>query len=139
MSDKVSLDFKEITQRLKRLELPDVDLVVGIGSGGIVPASLAAYKLDRPLVVFHINYRDSENTPLYPSPQLLAPVELNDVRRVLLVDDVSVSGKTMDFARGLLGEREVYTLVLKGQADYVLFPEVGACVNWPWKADNPAP
>jgi hypothetical protein len=33
----------------------------------------------------------------------------------------------------LLAGHEVTTLVMKGKADYVLFPEVRTCVQWPWK------
>ena len=52
---------------------------------------------------------------------------------ILLVDDVSVSGVTLSLALSLLKDFEVFTFVLKGQADYVLFPEIKECVNWPWK------
>jgi hypoxanthine phosphoribosyltransferase len=53
--------------------------------------------------------------------------------RILLVDDVSVSGQTLALARSLLKGYEVITFTLKGKADFVLFPEITACVNWPWK------
>jgi hypoxanthine phosphoribosyltransferase len=55
--------------------------------------------------------------------------------RVLLVDDVSVTGKTLNRVKALLKGYTVYTLVMKGKGDFVLFPEVGTCVQWPWK-DN---
>jgi hypoxanthine phosphoribosyltransferase len=51
----------------------------------------------------------------------------------LVVDDVSVSGKTLEKARQLLAGNEVKTLTLKGNADYVIFPEIRDCVKWPWK------
>jgi hypoxanthine phosphoribosyltransferase len=51
---------------------------------------------------------------------------------VLLVDDVSVSGATFKLARELLMGATIATLACKGKADFVLFPEVAACVNWPW-------
>ena len=129
----VDLSFIEIAQRLKTIELPEIDGVVGIANGGTVPASLVAYQLDRPLFMIRLNYRDENNVPLYDSPKVLeAPSIDESLKRVLLVDDVSVSGKTLAKAQELLGDRVVVTLVITGEADYVVFPEVGDCVNWPW-------
>ncbi len=129
----VDLSFTEIAQRLKTIEFPEIDGVVGIANGGTVPASLVAYQLDRPLSMIRLNYRDEHNEPLYDSPQVLeAPSIDKALKRVLLVDDVSVSGKTLAKARELLDGRAVATMVITGEADYVVFPEVGDCVNWPW-------
>lgn len=133
----VDLSFTEIAQRLKGLELPDIDGVVGIANGGTVPASLVAYQIDRPLSMIRLNYRDEDNAPLYESPQVLeAPPIDRGLKRVLLVDDVSVSGKTLAKARELLSDRVVVTLVITGEADYVVFPEVSDCVNWPWNPNT---
>ena len=134
MSDKVSLEFDGISRALKRLTLPSVDCVVGIAEGGTVPAALLAHQLGLPLWMLRINYRAPDNTPQRPEPRLL--VELPPVpegARILLVDDVSVSGQTLALARELLDGHEIVTFTLKGQADFVLFPEITACVNWPWK------
>jgi hypoxanthine phosphoribosyltransferase len=135
MSDTVTLSFPTICQRLDALTLPPVDVVVGIGQGGAVPASLAAYKLGCPLRMMRISYRDAANTPQYPAPRLLEGPDLppDGARRVLLVDDVSVTGQTLARAADALSGHHITTLVLKGTADLVLFPEVAACVAWPWK------
>jgi uncharacterized protein len=134
MSEPVDLSFVEIRKRIKQIELPDVDIVVGIATGGIVPASLLAYKLDMPLALLHINYRDLSNKPLYDTPKILSIGDMPlENQRILLVDDVSVSGKTLQAAQGQLPKDRIITLVMKGTADYVLFPEIAACVNWPWK------
>ena len=58
------------------------------------------------------------------------------VTRILLVDDVSVSGQTLQAARELLMDYEVTTFVLKSKADLVAFPEIGECVVWPWKLER---
>lgn len=130
----VPLSFREITSRLKQLDLPDVDVVIGIGSGGVVPAGMVAFHLDAELHVMVLNYRDEQNNPRYDEPMLLLMPEwdLKD-KRILLVDDVSVSGKTMNAALKLLNGYSVKTLAMKGKADFVLFPEVKDCVKWPWK------
>jgi hypoxanthine phosphoribosyltransferase len=130
----VTLSFKEISSRLKSMDLPDFDVVVGIGSGGIPAATMLAYHMGAELFVMGMNYRDENNTPVHKKPKLLYKPEwdLAD-KRILLVDDVSVSGKTMEAAKAQLKEYTVTTLAMKGKADYVLFPEIKDCVKWPWK------
>jgi hypoxanthine phosphoribosyltransferase len=132
--DKVPIEFDAIVARLTAFDLPEVDLVVGVASGGTVPAGLIAYRLGVPLTLLRINYRDGANRPQRPRPELLSPAPLPTGRRILLVDDVSVSGATLDFAKELLAGNVVSTLVLKGRGDHVAFPEVGSCVVWPWSA-----
>jgi hypoxanthine phosphoribosyltransferase len=134
---KVKLEFHTISQRLRALELPEVDVVVGIARGGIVPASMVAHQLGVPLVVLHLNYRDENNKPGKPGPELVKPTHLDLAdRRVLLVDDVSVSGATINKAREFLNGAAITTLTCKGRADYVLFPEVPECVDWPWSVSG---
>lgn len=131
-SPKHPLAFEEIAARIAALPLPEVDLVVGVASGGTVPAALAAFRLGVPLATIVLNYRDPANRPQRPRPEALVPPALPPGRRVLLVDDVSVSGATLEVARALLADRDVVTLVMKGKGDLVAFPEVATCVAWPW-------
>ena len=134
MKEKVTLDFETISSALKQINLPPVDCVVGIAEGGIVPASLLAHQLGLPMYLLRINYRAPDNSPQHFTPTLLAAIPPLPVgARILLVDDVSVSGQTLKLARGLLKAHKVVTFTLKGKADFVVFPEIGACVNWPWK------
>jgi len=131
---KVKLVLPEIAERIRKTQFPEVDLIVGIASGGIVPASLVAFYLSKPLDVMSINYRDEDNNPRYDVPQLLAKFnEPITGKHILLVDDVSVSGKTLETAKALFEDCNVTTFVLKGQADISVFPEVATCVEWPWK------
>lgn len=130
----VPLSFREISERLKTIDFPPVDMVVGIGSGGIVPAGFVAFHLNAELKVMVLNYRDEKNNPRYDEPKILQKPEWNlEGKKVLLVDDVSVSGKTMNAALEQLQGHDVKTLAMKGKADYVLFPEIKDCVKWPWK------
>ena len=48
-STKVRLELPDIKARLKAQTLLQVDAVVGISTGGAVPAGLVAYELDLPL------------------------------------------------------------------------------------------
>ncbi len=131
----VPLSFIEISDRLRKTELPETDLVVGIGSGGVVAAALVAFHLRTELHTITLNYRDENNTPRYEAPIVLQSLFPDTIagKRVLLVDDVSVTGKTLEAARKLLQGATVTTLTLKGKADIVLFPDVQDCVMWPWK------
>jgi len=130
----VPLSFREITERLKQIQLPETDVVIGIGSGGIPPATMVAYHLNAELQVMVLNYRDEQNTPRYEEPKVLTKPEWKlEGKRILVVDDVSVSGKTMQAALEQLKGLNVKTLAMKGKADFVLFPEIKDCVKWPWK------
>lgn len=130
----VPLSFKEISERLKQMDLPDIDLVIGIGSGGVPPATFVAFYLNADLEVMTLNYRDENNNPRYDEPKVLyQPLWNLKGKRILLVDDVSVSGKTINAALELLKGYNVKTLAMKGKADFVLFPEIKDCVKWPWK------
>ena len=134
---KVVLAFEEIAQRIRAVKLPDVDCVVGVATGGSVPAALVAFHLDKPLYTLGINYRARDNSPRFDAPKVLFSAEIPpQSNHILLVDDVSVSGKTLEVAKTQLPNAKVTTLVMKGSADYVLFPEVAECVIWPWKAEG---
>ena len=131
---KVDISFDEIKRRLNNINLPDFDLIVGIASGGIVPSSLVAFISGKELSIMELNYRDENNNPRYDAPKLLNDFKINlSGRKILLVDDVSVTGKTLDKAKSFLTGNEIYTFTFKGKSDYVLFPEIKSCVNWPWK------
>jgi hypoxanthine phosphoribosyltransferase len=137
MEDKLDVSFKEISDAIKGYSLPQVDLIIGIGRGGIVPASLIAHQLSVDLVFAEINYRNDENEPRFEEPRFLQKLDLGEFKgRILIVDDVSVSGKTLKLLQDALKEWETITLVLKGKAEHVLFPHFNSCVNWPWKIGN---
>jgi hypoxanthine phosphoribosyltransferase len=136
---KVNLDFETISARLKHIPFPDVDLVIGIAAGGIVPASLVAHQVGRPMQLIHINYRDEDNNPRHDHPVLITSPDLPEgLLRILLVDDVSVTGNTFAVAKKHLKGHTVITFAMKGQADYVAFPEIDDCVDWAWKVRSPA-
>lgn len=130
----ISLAFSTIVDSLREIQLPPFDLVVGIATGGIVPASLIAYRQHCELLIVRFNYRDEQNRPQHEAPVLLSTISIPDgVRDVLIVDDVAVTGRTLSAAKQHFADYNVSTLVMKGNADYVVLPEIKTCVNWPWK------
>ena len=132
---KLNLEFTDISRSLKSFRFPEVDYIVGIATGGIYPAIMVAHQLDKPCRFIHVSFRDAENNPIHSEPELLSG-NINDIPKgsaILLVDEVSVSGKTINKALEILSDFHVRTFVLKGKGDFVLFPEINTCVNWPWK------
>ena len=130
------LAFTDLTRRLAAWKFPaGLDGVVGIASGGVVPAALVAQRLGLELKVIGLNYRDEANEPRFAEPKLLSRVpDLGAWRRVLLVDDVYVSGKSWHAARAALpDEVEVLPFVMKGKTDFALIRDLEGCVQWPWK------
>jgi len=128
------LSFIEIANRLNKFIIPRFDLIIGIANGGIIPAALIAYKLGCEFKRIKINYRDEENQPRFENPKILQIInDKIDGKKILIVDDVSVSGKTLNEAIKLFYGNDIKTFVFKGKADFVLFPEITTCVNWPWK------
>lgn len=130
------LAFEEIARRLAAWRFPErIDGVVGIATGGVVPAALTAQRLGVGLKLIALNFRDEANLPRHPAPQLLSTVpELGNWRRILLVDDVYVSGQSWHAARALLpAEVDVLPFVLKGQVDFALIRDIDGCVQWPWR------
>ncbi|MBI2497516.1 MAG: phosphoribosyltransferase [Opitutae bacterium] len=131
-----SLSFRDITARLAAWKFPDrLDGVVGIATGGVVPAALVAQRLGLDLKVVAISYRGGANEPKFAGPRLLAPApDRGGWRRVLLVDDVYVTGSSWRAARSQLPAGvEVLPFVLKGQVDFALIRDADGCVQWPWR------
>ena len=143
--EATDLTFGRIAERLRTADLPprdQVDAVVAVARGGTVPGALVAYRLEKPLRLLRLSFRDDANAPKASEPVPVGAVP--DVRgqRIVLVDDVSVSGATLRRARDLLGAAHVVTVAFKGRpaaADVVLFPDVPTCVRWPWAEDVPEP
>lgn len=132
--EKKSLD--EIIEGLKQLSFrEEFDLVVGIGRGGVIPAALVSQKLGIPLEILRIRYRDDQHVPLYDTPKMLERVCFAfEGKRILLVDDVSRTGKTFVRAKKSLdGAQYIKTLAViatDGQADYSCYQ--GDCFRFPW-------
>ncbi|MBM3854741.1 MAG: hypothetical protein FJ399_16575 [Verrucomicrobia bacterium] len=131
-------DFKEIVAALAQWQFPgNIDGVVAIAAGGIVPGALVAQKLGVGLKVISISYRNDYNEPQFAQPKLISSVPgLGGWRRVLLVDDFCVSGKSWEMARAQLPAGvEVLPFVLQGDVDFALFRRPARSVTWPWSAE----
>lgn len=129
-------DFKEILARLAAWPFPaGVDGVVAIASGGVVPGALVAQRLGVGMKTVTLSYRDDANEPQFEQPKVLSSVPgMGSWRKVLLVDDLYMSGKSWHAARALLPrEVEVLPFVFVGESDFALFKaKATGTVQWPW-------
>src|SRR3954463_1178457 len=132
-----TLDFTEIVAKLASWKFPDkIDGVVAIAHDGIVPGVMVAQRLNVGLKTITIHYRDETNEPQFAQPQLVSSVPgLGGWRRVLLVDDVWLTGNSWNAARTHLSRNiEVLPFVMSGDTDFALFRGSESAVQWPWNA-----
>jgi uncharacterized protein len=125
--------FLEIIDKIKNIKYNDsFNLIVGIRNGGIIPAGIIANYLKLPLEFIHLNLRDQNNLEIREKPILIGNInfEFKD-KKILLVDDVSRTGKTFVKAKELLKDsKSIKTMVVNGTSDYSLFNE--DCFKMPW-------
>ena len=131
--------FHSIFYSLKEIKIPfNFDIIVGIARGGIIPSSLLSFIYEKELLLLWLNLYGEGMPPerVHEKPKLMRPFN-HDVsgKRILLVDDLSKSGETIEFAKDILfkkGASEIKSLVLVGKGDYFL-EEFKGCVKFPWK------
>lgn len=123
------------------------DVVLGISRGGLLPAASLAYALDcKNLFTMNVEfYTDVGETLPAPMmlPPFLTPSEL-DGMKVLVVDDVADSGKTLalvlDYCRHHVAEAR--TAVIYEKSRSVIKPEyvwrhTDLWITFPWSALPP--
>ena len=129
--NKINLDFNGIIKKIKQIDFGKVDSVVAISRGGIVPGALIANLLKVDFHIININFRDDCHNEKYDTPKLLNKIDFDTKNKnILLVDDVSRTGKTLNFAKELLNTN-VRTFVINGTADYSLY-DYKECLIFPW-------
>lgn len=131
-------DMEDILNRLGQIQFsPELNLIVGIANGGIVPAYLLYRHLGLPIEFLCISFRDETHKPKTAAPLQTKPLNFNpEEKNILLVDDRSNTGATLRLATELLkGAAKITTLVVNGRADYSLFNE--ECFAMPWDFTSP--
>ena len=117
---------------LNEIQFEDFDLIVAIGSGGIIPAAFIQKKLNIPMRIININYRDPSHKPKYDDAVLLEekgfPMKN---KKILLVDDVSRTGKTLKKAKKYLIGNIIKTFTINGEGDYSFYNQE-ECLLMPW-------
>lgn len=128
---------KYIDEYATKLILEDrvPDLIIGIGTGGLVPAVFLANKLKIKVVNLGIRSRNAINGTLQEVAQIYQDVDWNefpDVKNVLVVDDLydtgytlveawhhlNDSGKDISFYTLLLGDTHPIDDIIKERFEY---------------------
>jgi uncharacterized protein len=127
--------YHELDRVTKEMAPLHFDAIVAIAQGGIIPAALLQQEWEIPLSIVRINYRDHENKPRFDDARLLDETRCPyKGKMILLVDDVSRTGRTLVRARAWLEGNSVKTFLVNGKADYRLY-ETEECLRMPWKRD----
>ena len=137
--------FGEASRDLARAILADgfvPEVVVAIARGGLLPAGAIAYGLGvKNCGAINVEFYTGIGTVL-DAPEVLPP-ELDmtylDGRRVLLVDDVADSGRTLDLAVKLLVDRgaDVRSAVIYTKPTTIVQPDfswkaTSLWIDFPW-------
>tara|TARA_R110001583_G_scaffold161569_2_gene313702 strand:- start:1014 stop:1457 length:444 start_codon:yes stop_codon:yes gene_type:complete len=104
--EKINVSFDEISFYARtiadRLRDRDITHVVGLARGGMIPATIMSYVLDKPLLATGVSsYEEDKKTKKLLTYQPLNIKELKEVNaHVLIVDDICDSGETMTYTSG---------------------------------------
>lgn len=133
MNTPLEITFGAISDALHSFNFPEIDLVLGLSEGGKAPALMIAHQLGVALKI--MDFSES----LEPHALSLSNAEEEDLgldfyghHRILIVDDIALSGNKLPQIKEKIKVEEVYSFVLFGEADLVLFPKVKSKVKMPW-------
>ncbi len=117
----------------------DPQVIVGIAKGGLMPATILASLLRREFYPIRLSRRHNDQVVRETPEVLMGPPPLIAGQRVLLVDDMIGTGKTLEIARQACldqGAAEVRTVSLAAHSfsqrpDYVALIS-DALIIFPW-------
>ncbi|RKW76138.1 phosphoribosyltransferase [Corynebacterium diphtheriae] len=124
------------------------DIIVAVARGGLVPAGALSYSMGIKTIRRHqrrVLHRRQRKT--LPDPVLLEPLlDTNSIRgkKVLVVDDVADSGRTLDLVLKLLENHgaEVRSAVIYAKSRSIVAPNyiwkrTDEWIVFPWSAEPP--
>lgn len=128
---------KELAEKIHREYEPEV--VVGIAKGGVIPAVFLSSAFLVDFFPIKLSSRNNEQVVHNEPVWYILPTEAIKDRRVLLVDDIIVSGRTFRMACEKLvdlGAKEIRTASLTAHKDSFSVDFVGlvtdAMIIFPW-------
>jgi hypoxanthine phosphoribosyltransferase len=131
-----------IVDLLEQRVRTDYDFIVGVGRGGLIPATMLAYKLKKKVISFGINtYNDMIQTDKYVIYQPI-PVPTKQLK-ILVVDDICDTGNTFNIIRDIYNKEnhldiEFASLFVKDSKShlvdyYGLSVSDGIWLDFPWE------
>jgi len=128
-----SRSWDEIADKVRIINFTEkFDLLIAIANGGIIPAALINQRLQLPIELLKLSFRDETQKPIYGAPKLMEEIRFDFKSKViLLVEDRVKTGATLNFAKQILTTAAlIKTFAVNGKADYSLFDE--SCFRFPW-------
>ena len=125
--------WNEVTERIRSINFNEsFDLIVAIANGGIIPAALLNQRLQVPVQLLKLSFRDARQQPMFELPQLTDAIHFDvNGKKILLVEDRVKTGATLRYAKELMKAAAlVKTFAVNGKADYALYDE--SCFRFPW-------
>jgi hypoxanthine phosphoribosyltransferase len=136
----IRISFEEIMDSIpwSTLKSYSPDIVIAIERGGLVLGAIIATKLDVEFLTIHASFYDDSKPAkkIHDQPKISGNIfpTLRE-KKVLIVDDVSNSGKTMEAVKTQvlsLDAGQVKTFVYAGAADFSCRPFEN-CLVFPWE------
>lgn len=136
--DEIKNKTEKFVREHKEL-LPNIDIIVGISRGGLIPAAILAAAIDKPLAAAYINKNDEI---------FFDRLDWTEGKKILIVDDVVRSGKTLWLLRNHLVKHAkpagisafaLFRVPSLGNNSYtvsVIAEEVEHDVIFPWDYDR---
>lgn len=114
------------------------ELIIGIGRGGLIPATLLSHNLGIPMLSYHLNLRDHDRDKGYETSHVVLLNKVIGSKKVLLVDDINDTGETLTLLEERFPNTVSAVLIERSsslhKATYVGTPFEGP--NWivfPWE------
>ena len=81
------------------------DYILAISGGGLIPSRMIRKVINKPIISLTIKYYD-ENDQIMDSPEIIQWVdrELIENKKILIIDEIDDTGKTLDFIINKLKE-----------------------------------
>lgn len=143
--EKKSVTYEYISFLVDLLEQRvgnDYDFIIGVGRGGLIPATMLAYKLKKKVIAFGINtYENMIQTDTYDIYQhITIPAKKS---KVLVVDDICDTGNTFNIIRDVYSKEdhlqfEFASLFVRDKKShlvdyYGLSVSEGIWLDFPWE------
>jgi len=102
--ENISFMVDQLAQRVKH----DYDFIIGIGRGGLIPATMLGYKLNKKVLAFGVstynNQIQDDKFVIYQQPEIQ-----KSKSKYLVVDDICDSGNTFRIFKQLYESNSVHT------------------------------
>ena len=148
---KTYISWKQIHDDIDVLAstIKNVDAIIGVGRGGLIPATLLSYKLGVSVINnFQIQSYSDRNIPdafkLWQIPEEHFIKQFSGTATILVVDDLSDKGKTLEFIKRYFEHKNVklrfVTLYIKTGTTFLpnLYVREYSTEEWlvfPWETD----